>query len=254
MNRHIIGALLAIAALSAFSGQHSFAAEKKDNSVVFDIRAGLNIGGTSPVPLPPEIRKVNGFNPLLLPSLEVGMQLKPWREIGVRGALRLEQKGMWTSAEVKGYKMELRGDDGNAISGYWNGCVDTKVRNTFLTLPVTLTYNTGEKISLGAGPYISYMLSGLFCGNVHDGYLRAGTPTGDRIVFSDGATSAYDFSDQYRKFHCGLCFLADYRISGHLTASASLNWGLNHVFLNSFRTISFSMYPIYGNICIGYSF
>lgn len=223
-------------------------------TVEFDVRAGLNVGGTSPLPLPVEMREIRGFNPLLLPSLEGGAMFGIGDNMGVRAALRYEYKGMWTSAMVRNYSMALTGDDGNSISGYWTGCVDTEVRNAFLTVPVGAVWKVGDRFSLQAGPYASLLLKGKFSGQVYDGYLRNGTPTGDRIVFSKGTSSPYDFSACYRKFHWGVHAGADYCLGTNLLASIGLDWGLNHVFVNSFEAVSFRMFPIYGRICLGWRF
>lgn len=240
--------------VASLTFSHLLCPEVSGADINFDIRAGLNIGGTSPVPIPVEIRGIKGFNPLLLPAVEAGASLTLSEEWGIRTALCYEHKGMWTSAVVKNYGMQLSGGDGNSIAGFWTGRVDTKVRNSFITLPICAIYRAGQRWSFEAGPYFSLLMRGGFSGKVYEGYLRNGTPTGDKISFTDGVSSGYDFSDQYRKFHYGLRIGAGYEISRHIAASACLDCGLNHVFLRSFETVSFSMFPIYGKLCIGYTF
>ena len=39
----------------------------------YEVRAGFSIGGTSPIPLPAEIRSINSYNPSLAISLEGNM-------------------------------------------------------------------------------------------------------------------------------------------------------------------------------------
>lgn len=219
-----------------------------------DVRAGLNIGGTTPLPFPAEIREIKSYNPLLLPSLEAGAMYSLTDRWGVRTALRVEMKGMKTSAIVKNYKMTITGDDGNSLSGYWTGADDTRHRNTLLTIPLTASYKLSEKFRIFAGPYVSFLLVSKFDGQVYDGYLRKDTPTGDKIAYYDGATSDYDFSDNQRKVQMGVSVSADYSIGKNYLLALSLNWGLNNTFESSFHTISFKMYPIYGCLAFGYRF
>ena len=42
----------------------------------YTVKAGLNVGGTSPLPLPREIRSIDSYNPLLCISLEG--DIKKW--------------------------------------------------------------------------------------------------------------------------------------------------------------------------------
>lgn len=217
------------------------------------VGAGLNVGGTSPLPLPEEIREIDGFNPGLQPSVDVmaNMQFKDSRW-GVAVGLRYEHKGMKTEAKTKAYGMRLI-QDGDEISGLWTGQVKTRVKANMLTVPVLAVFTTkSEKWRFSAGPYVSCVLSGTFDGSVFDGYLRKDNPTGDKIVFENGATATYDFSNQLRKMHYGAQAGAEYRINKQLSAEARLSWGLNDIFHSDFETVTFSLYPIYGNLGIRY--
>ena len=163
-----------------------------------ELRAGVLIGGTSPMPLPREIRSIESYNPTLCTSFEGAVQKSfeqsPW---GVKLGVRLETKGMRTQARVKNYHMEMTADDGGYMVGAWTGHVTTKVRNTSLTFPVLATYSLGERWTLSAGPYLSWMFDGEFSGSAFDGYLRHTDPTGDKAEVS---RASYDFSDDLRHF------------------------------------------------------
>lgn len=69
----------------------------------YEIRAGVSIGGTSPLPLPVEIRSIDSYNPTLAFMLE-GNAIK-WlgttKKWGVITGVRLETKNMITKATVK---------------------------------------------------------------------------------------------------------------------------------------------------------
>ena len=71
----------------------------------YEVKAGLSIGGTAPIPLPEEIRSIDSYNPTLQVAIEgnVTKWLDPARTWGVMVALRLETKGMKTDARVKNY-------------------------------------------------------------------------------------------------------------------------------------------------------
>ena len=93
-----------------------------------------------------------------------------------------------------------------------------------------------------------------FSGNVYDGYLREGDPTGNKVVFADGNNAPYDFSKNLRRFQWGAQLGAEWRAFKHLNVYADLTWGLNDIFQKDFDTITFAMYPIYLNVGFGYAF
>lgn len=222
----------------------------------YEIRAGFNIGGTSPLPLPEEIRSIDGYTPPLSIIIEGNIthwfgQQKKW---GVISGLRLENKGMTTKATVKNYGMEIIGDDGNSISGMWTGGVRTKVSNEYLTIPVLAAYKLSPRWKLKGGLYFSYLIDGEFSGTVYEGYMRVTDPTGQKVEFADGAVATYYFSDDLRKFAWGLELGADWRAFNHLDVFADLTWGLNDIFKSSFETVTFALYPIYLTVGFGYAF
>lgn len=222
----------------------------------YEIKAGFNIGGTAPLPLPVEIRSVDGYNPTL--AISIGGEITKWfavrDKLGVTVGLRLENKAMTTKATVKNYGMEILGQGGERVSGMWTGGVKTKVHTAGLTVPLTAAYKISGRWHIKAGPYFSYLLSKEFSGHVYEGYLREDDPTGPKAEFTDGKIATYDFSGDLRRFQWGLQAGAEWRAFKHLNIYADLAWGLNDIFKKDFRTISFSMYPIYLNIGFGYVF
>lgn len=222
----------------------------------YEVKAGLLIGGTSPLPLPVEIRDISSYNPTLAIGLE-GNVLK-WidreKKWGVLLGVRLENKGMKTDARVKNYGMEIIGDGGEMVKGNWTGQVKTKVKNSYLTFPVQAVYRFNPRFRMHAGPYFSYLMEGDFSGEVYDGYLREGNPTGNKVTFEDGKSATYDFSKNIRRFQWGAQVSAEWRAFRHLNVCADLTWGLNDIFRKDFDTITFSMYPIYVMAGFGYVF
>lgn len=222
----------------------------------YEIKAGFNVGGTSPLPLPEEIRAITGFKPNI--NLAIEGNVTKWIDVkkkwGIMLGLRLENKGMETKADVKNYGMEIIGDGGEHLSGNWTGKVKTKFRGSYFTVPLLGVYQLSSRVKLSAGPYVSLLTSGDFNGYVSDGYLRKGDPTGTKVEFKDDNTAPYDFSKDLRKFQWGVQAGVNWRAFKRLTVHGDLTWGLNNIFNSDFKTITFNMYPIYLNAGFGYAF
>ena len=66
----------------------------------YEIKAGFSIGGTAPLPLPVEIRSIDGYNPTL--AISIGGEVTKWiavqNKLGIIVGLRLENKAMTTEA------------------------------------------------------------------------------------------------------------------------------------------------------------
>ncbi len=229
--------------------------QSEKNGWEYEVRAGVNIGGASPMPLPKEIRKINRYSPKLNGSI-AGMMTK-WldcnRNIGITAGLRLEEKGMETGATVKNYGMEII-DGGQRVAGNWTGDVNTVYKSSFLTMPVQGAYRLGDSWKVRAGLYVSYRMDGEFSGFVSEGYLRSGSPVGEKVVFTDGQTAVYDFSSNLRHWLWGMQLGGSWRAFKHFTVNADLTYGFNNIFKADFHTITFAMHPIYLNVGFGYIF
>jgi hypothetical protein len=221
-----------------------------------EVKAGFRIGGTSPIPLPVEIREIKGYNPTL--SIPVEAIVTKWlgggRRWGVTSGLRLENRGMATKALVKNYQTEIIGDGGEIVGGHWTGKVKTKIRNTYITIPVLAAYRMNRRWTFRAGGYASVLTDGEFSGYVYDGYLREGDPTGVKVEFAADRVAAYDFSRELRRLDYGARLGASWLAFRHLNTFADLSWGLNSIFKRDFKTVTFAMYPIYADFGIGYVF
>lgn len=215
--------------------------------------AGFNVGGTSPLPLPREIREIKSYDPRL--NISIGGTAhkrfgnSPW---GIALNLRLETKGMQTRARVKNYHMEAINADGSGkVVGAWTGNVKTRVSNTYLTIAPLATFNIGQRWQVSAGPYFSYLTSGEFTGEAYDGYIRDQDPTGEK---SQVSLATYDFSDHLRRFQWGAQIGGEYRAYRHFAIKANLQWGFNGIFHSNFHSVTFSLYPIYAHVGFDYIF
>jgi hypothetical protein len=224
-----------------------FSAQK---GVEYRIKAGLSVGAATPLPIPAEIVEIKSFGPRMNLSIEAEVIKTFTEHWALSFGLRLETKGMTTDAKVKGYKMRMVAD-GSEIDGVWTGMEQTKLNNSYITLPVLAAYKVNKRWETKAGMYVSYMMNGDFSGAVYDGYLREGSPIGEKIEI-DRAT--YDFSDNLNKFNYGVQLGCDWRAFPHLTTGIDLTWGLNNIFKKDFDVINFNMYPIYVKINFGYVF
>lgn len=249
----ILTAIALLLCLGQTKAQQLFHYNLKEHHIDFEVKAGFSIGGTSPLPLPEEIRSIESYNPGL--ALSLGIQVTKWfdNQWGFSSGISFDNKKMSTEARVKNYSMELI-DGGGRIKGNWTGLVQTDVTNSYLTVPVMAAYKLSSVWDLRFGPYVAYLMDGKFSGHVSDGYLRENDPTGQKVPFTDDATATYDFSDNMRKFQWGLQAGGSWRVNRHFRLNADLQWGLNDIFEKDFETITFSMYNIYLNLGFGYVF
>ena len=219
----------------------------------YRIKAGFNIGGSSPLPLPAEIRELKSYNPGLNISLE-GNIIK-WfdKQWGALIGVRFESKGMNTDARVKNYFLIMNTPEQGRLEGIWTGNVKTEVKSTSITIPLQAMYKVSPRWDLKFGPYISFLPEKKFTGSSYDGYLREGNPTGDKIVI-EGEEANYDFSDDLQTFQWGIDLGAEWKVTNHLIVYSDLTWSVNPLFAKEFRGISFDMYNIYLNVGFGYTF
>ena len=108
---NIIAVLLLVSTLSAQ------AQEERNQGIIwsylhgweYGIKAGFSIGGTSPLPLPEEIRKIDSYAPGGL-AISIEGNATKWFDTkwGMTVGVRLENKNMTTEATVKNYGMKKK--------------------------------------------------------------------------------------------------------------------------------------------------
>lgn len=221
----------------------------------YRIKAGFNIGGTLPLPLPAEIREIKSYRPGMQIAIE-GDLIK-WidkTKWGVLLGVRFENKGMKTDARVKNYHMVMDSYDPvnpGHMEGAWTGYVKTNVKNSYVTLPLQAIYKVSKRWDLKLGPYFSFLTNGDFSGIAYDGYIRHINPTGEKATISE---ASYDFSENLRTFSYGIDAGAEWKAYKHLSVYTDLTWGLSSIFEKGFQSISFKMYNVYLNFGFGYVF
>ena len=229
------------------------AVEVEELKYYFELRAGYQIGGTVPFPLPAQMRKINGFSPLgnfSVQALGVVPIGKRW-EFAL--GMKFERKAMTAEATVKDYNMSIQDEDGGVIMGRWTGGVTMTADQWYLTMPFSCAFKITEVGKIRLGVFYSYLSKGDFYGEVYNGYLREGDPTGAKIEVDDKPQS-FNFSSDLKRFQWGLTLGGEWRLYKGLSAFVDLDWGLSDIFVDEFETITFDMFPIYGTIGLGYSF
>jgi hypothetical protein len=217
------------------------------------VHIGYNIGALSPIPLPNNIRKIKGFNPLFNPSVGYEAVYKLNDHWGIGAGLRLDYKGMRAKDSVIYFHTIVTTNDGNQqaeFEGDFSGTNETFAHNGYVTLPVFALYEQGRwRYRLGA--YFARMIRARFDGSVSDGYIRNGNSLGEKVLIE---RATFDFAETQRKFDWGAQAGAGYSFGSHWFATAQLNWGLRPVFPSEFKGISFKMYNIFLNVGAAYGF
>lgn len=222
------------------------------------VRAGYTIGGTTPMPLPAEIRKITEFSPKGGATLGIDgyrMFSKRW---GASIGAHFFYEGFHTAAEVKSYKMSLT-MDGNTMAGYFTGTDVTNTDMWGMLVPVMATFRLSPRWNVSAGPYFGMYFHRNFSGEVYDngagvGYLRVDTPTGEKVNIDRSNPATYDFSDNMMTWSGGVEVCFDWKALRHMNVFGKLDWGLNNIWEKDFDAVAFKMFPIYGTVGVAYRY
>lgn len=218
----------------------------------FKFFAGYNMGGSTPVPLPAEIRKINSWNPKLSGTLAFHATYWLTPEWGVTSGLALDIKGMEIKADVMYMMTNLvvgEGDNTGNFSGMFTGKNKTTVRNGYVVIPLLATWRPVEKWTFRLGGYVGSQQDAKFEGSASDGYIRVGGPDGDRINVEK---ATFDFSENIRKADAGLMASADWFFTQKMGVTGQFSWGFVPLFPSDFNGIPYKMYNIYFMLGIAY--
>ena len=259
--KYLLAALLCVAALPASASGDSWdkwGPTDKASRTGFLVRAGYTLGGTTPLPLPAEVRSIDAFSPK--GGFTVGfdgyrMFSRRW---GLNLGMHLFYEGFHTSAEVKNYRMSLT-MDGNTLSGYFTGTDITNTSMWGMTFPLTATFALSPRWSVSAGPYFSTYFHQTFSGKVYDnkngvGYLRVDTPTGEKVNMDRNNPATYDFADHMLQWNGGVEICFDWKAMRHMNVFGKLDWGLSNIWESDFEAVAFKMYPMYATLGVAYRY
>jgi hypothetical protein len=218
--------------------------------IEYRIKARVALGGTLPIPYPLKIKEVKSYK--LKPDIGVEAEvLKTFTpKWGLASGLQLERKGMKTDAFVQNYHTRLIASD-REIEGVWTGGIKTIVSNTYLTLPMLAVWKPNQRWNIKLGPTVSYLIDGNFSGFAYNGYLREGSPIGEKIEIKN---AGYSFSSDLQTWNWGVQLGAEWRAFPHLLVGLDVTCGLNSIFREDFKVISSKMYPLYAHLIFGYAF
>lgn len=228
-----------------------------DNAGVI-VRAGYTIGGTTPLPLPREIRSINEFSPKGGATIGIDAYKMFSKRWGIMAGLRFFYEGFHTGADVKNYKMSLTMDN-NTMSGYFTGTDITNTDMWGLTVPVLATFRISPRWNVSLGPYFSTFFSKNFSGEVYEnkngvGYLRVDSPTGEKVNIDRNNKATYDFSDDMMQWSGGLELAFDWKATRHLNVFALVDMGLSNIWRDNFDAVAFRMYPVYATFGLAYRY
>ncbi|MCU6767518.1 PorT family protein [Barnesiella propionica] len=246
--KFVIINIIFLFSLTAFSQSDTTAFRKWETH----ISVGYTIGGTTPIPLPSEIRKIDSYRPGA--NLLLAVDFTRWfnSEWGITTGIGIGTQGMSISADVKYWNTDLVVGDGEStgrFTGTFSGKNKTKVKNGFLRIPIQASWRPLKRWTFHGGTYISLLIDPKFEGTASDGYIRNGGPTGDRIQVEQ---ATFDFSDELRLLDSGLLVGADWQYNKRFFITGQLAWGFVPVFPNHFSGIPYKMYNIYATVGISY--
>lgn len=228
-------------------------ANEPDKEIDWFYVLGFNMGGTAPVPLPAEVRKINNYNPKLNPQIGVNIIYNVDSKWGVGSGLTLDRKGTRVKDEVKYmYTSVVSSDATNGddkLEGYFVGKNKTNVGLTYMTLPLYMTYNINNRWQVRLGGYASLALSRKFEGSVWDGYMRIAEPTGQKQEISH---ATFNFNDDIRKVDLGALTGAEFKLNKRIGFYGNFTWAFTPIFKSDINPIKFTMRNIYGTVGITY--
>jgi hypothetical protein len=252
MKRQSTTVFLLLLLAAVCTGRPIQAQEQPVRHWTFTAFAGYNLGGTTPLPLPPEIRKIDSWSPGFSGTLAIHATRWINSKWGITSGLGIDLKGMTIRADVKYMMTHLvvgQGDNTGSFSGMFSGKNKTKVRNGYVVLPLLAAWRPVDRWTFRLGGYLASMRDARFEGTASDGHIRNGGPAGDRINIE---SATFDFSENVKKADAGLMASADWFFSRKMAVCGQLSWGLVPIFPADFNGIPYKMYNVYFTTGVAY--
>ena len=224
-----------------------------DSGMEYKVAVGFNIGGTSPIGLPAEVRSINSYMPtanLSIAGYAVKMFNSAW---GLKAGLRFENKGMEAGIGVKNYKMTVNvqsGDEVGVKTGYFTGDIKNKTRMGYVSVPVSAVYRLNKRWDFHAGVYVAYAIDANFTGEVVQGRIRE-TPLTPIVSVNQ---ADYDYSGDLQRWDVGAEIGASCKVYRNLAIDAHFTWGLMSVLDPDKRKMDMDNYNLYLNLGLSYTF
>lgn len=260
MKRYMLAAALVMGAVAMNAQENKWdewGPTNKETKTGIIARVGYTVGGTTPLPVPAEIRTIREFSPK--GGFNVGLEAYKMfnRRWGLKTGAHFFYEGFHTAAEVKGYQMTIE-MDGESLSGYFTGTDVTNTSMWGMTVPVLANFRLSPRWNVSLGPYVSVYYKTTFEGEVYEnragqGYLRVDNPTGQKVELTKGSNS-YNFGENMRPWGTGVELQFDWQALKHMNVFAQVDWGLSNAIDPDFTAVAFKMYPVYATFGVAYRY
>ena len=133
------------------------------NDIEYTFRAGYAIGGTIPVDFPVEMRGLNSYTPKFNYRFSLNARKQLNKNFSLETALIFERRGFKSDVTMKHYQITLE-QGGEKVTGPFSGNVVINAVQTGITIPINAVWHLSDKVSLKAGPYVSFITDKNFHG------------------------------------------------------------------------------------------
>lgn len=222
-------------------------AQQVDKGFDLSFSSGLNIGGTTPVPIPKDL-KLTSYNPGFNPKLGANLVYYFDEKWGIGTGLSLDWKGMDIHVKVTDVHLSIDVPETGTLTGYVTGKGTTKVNTLYLTQPIYGTYRFNPKWQMKMGIYMAETLSRKFKGDVSNVKIVVEDPvTEEREV----SYATLNYSKDVRRFDMGLLAGGEFRMNRHIGFYGDFTWGFTPYFSRTVP-IHFTMRNIYLSLGVTY--
>ncbi len=233
--KRIIILIIGIAITPGFSF-----AQESDKGLEVTLAAGVNIGATTPVPLPNAL-DITRYNPKFNPKLGARLAWYFNEQWGIGTGLSLDWKAMTVHTEVSDVHLSVDVPNLGTLTGYVTGKNKTQVNTLYLMQPVYGVYRFNPKWQVKSGIYLAEAVSRKFKGNVTDVDIIVESPV---MQEREIPYATLDYSGDVRKFDVGLLVGGEFRLNNHVGFYTDFTWGFTPYF-SSEVPIHFTMRNIY---------
>lgn len=249
INKIVMMSILLLVSISGFTQQEK-------GGFTHKIVVGYHLGGTTPIPLPREIRSVDSYWPQFTPQFGYNISYQLYEKLSIESGATLDWKGMGVRDKVKYMYTNVTMDQKNT-EGYFTGRNETKVKISYITVPLRVAYDLTPTWKLRGGGYVSYRNSSEFSGSVWDGYLiettkEQGIINGRRIDIPFKGDATFDFGKEMRDFDMGVSLGFEHEFQSRFGIYGDITYSLTPIFPSSFTGIDVKMRNVYGIIGVSY--
>lgn len=222
-------------------------AQQTNKGIGISFTSGLNIGATTPVPIPKDL-ELTSYNPKLNPKLGTNIVYFFNKQWGIGTGISLDWKGMRIHTKVTDVHLSIDVPEHGTLTGNVTGKSTTSVKTIYLTQPIYGIYRFNPKWQVKTGIYMAEALYRKFDGDV----------TNVKIVEDSPATremnvtyATLDYSDDVRKFDMGILLGGEFSLNNRISFYGDFTWGLTPYFSKTVP-IHFTMRNIYLSLGVAY--